>query len=140
MEETRALGEAWGRAAQPGLVIGLSGDLGVGKTVFVKGLAIGLGIAEKISSPTFSLVNEYQSGRLPLFHLDLYRLDTRQQIISAGLEEYLFQSRGVTVAEWIERWTIGEQPVTGDPSKIRLVRIEQTSENERSITYEDTRS
>jgi len=101
--DTAALGEQWGRVAQSGLVIGLSGDLGAGKTQFVKGLARGLGIAARVQSPTFALVNTYNGGRLTLFHLDLYRLDTREQIVAAGLEEYL-QPDGVTVIEWAERW------------------------------------
>ena len=101
--ETAALGEQWGRVAESGLVIGLCGDLGAGKTQLVKGLARGLGIAERVHSPTFALVNIYNGGRLTLFHLDLYRLDTREQIVAAGLEEYL-RPTGVTVIEWAERW------------------------------------
>jgi tRNA threonylcarbamoyladenosine biosynthesis protein TsaE len=104
--DTAALGEAWGRAADPGLVVGLCGDLGAGKTQLVKGFARGLGILECVRSPTFVLVNVYGGGRLPLFHLDLYRLETREQIIAAGLEEYL-KPGGVTVIEWAERW-LGE--------------------------------
>ena len=87
--ETEALGEAWGRAAQAGWVIGLSGELGAGKTQLVKGLARGLGITARVHSPTFTLVNEYDGGRLRLFHLDLYRLETREEMRSAGLEEFL---------------------------------------------------
>src|SRR3954451_5846934 len=87
--ETMVLGEQWGREAQPGLVIGLSGDLGAGKTELVKGIARGLGVTDCVHSPTFSLVNTYSGGRLPLHHLDLYRLDTVEQILAAGLEEYL---------------------------------------------------
>jgi tRNA threonylcarbamoyladenosine biosynthesis protein TsaE len=102
-EETEALGQAWGQTAQPGWVIGLSGDLGAGKTRLVKGFARGLDIAERVHSPSFALVNIYGGGRLPLIHLDLYRLETRQQIISAGLEDYL-QPAGVTVIEWADRW------------------------------------
>src|SRR5882724_12462839 len=83
-EETTALGEAWGRAAVSGLVIALSGDLGAGKTQLARGVARGLGIAERVHSPTFALVNEYRGGRLPLFHVDLYRLETIDQIIAAG--------------------------------------------------------
>src|SRR6476646_7565761 len=94
--ETAALGEQWGREAQSGLVIGLSGELGAGKTQLVKGLARGLNITERIHSPTFALINIYGGGRLPLFHLDLYRLDTPEQIATAGLEPYL-QPKGVTV-------------------------------------------
>jgi tRNA threonylcarbamoyladenosine biosynthesis protein TsaE len=101
--ETAALGEQWGRVAESGLVIGLSGDLGAGKTQFVKGLAWGLGITARVHSPTFTLVNIYSSGRLTLFHLDLYRLDTPRQIATAGLEDYLSPA-GVTVIEWAERW------------------------------------
>src|ERR1039457_4396735 len=101
--ETSALGEQWGRAAESGWVIGLSGDLGAGKTQFVKGLARGLGIVARAHSPTFALVNIYSGGRLTLFHRDLYRLDPRQQIAAAGLEDYL-NPAGVTVIEWAERW------------------------------------
>src|SRR5664280_2867105 len=100
--ETEALGELWGRAAREGLVIGLSGDLGAGKTQLVKGLARGLGIPARVHSPTFTLVNEYGGGRLRLFHLDFYRLETRRQMVSAGLEEFL-QPDGVTVIEWAEK-------------------------------------
>ena len=85
--ETEAIGEGWGRDAQPGWILGLSGDLGAGKTQLVKGLARGLGFAGKVQSPTFALINEYK-GRFTIFHIDLYRLENREQIIAAGLEEY----------------------------------------------------
>src|SRR5664279_481247 len=111
--ETAALGEQWGRAAASGLVIGLCGDLGAGKTQLVKGLARGLGIVERVHSPTFALVNIYNGGRLTLFHLDLYRLDTREQIVAAGLEEYL-KPAGMTVIEWAERW-FGKVPSPEPP-------------------------
>src|SRR5262245_12660482 len=88
-EETEALGEAWGRAARGGLVIGLTGDLGAGKTQLVKGIARGLNVSARVHSPTFTIVNEYAGGRLTLIHIDLYRLDTAAQIQAAGLEEYL---------------------------------------------------
>src|SRR5436305_12094823 len=101
--ETEALGEGWGREAGRGLVIALCGDLGAGKTQLVKGLARGLGITARVQSPTFALVNSYTGGRLKLFHLDLYRLETREQILAAGLAEYL-EPDGVTVIEWAERW------------------------------------
>src|SRR5438045_6154577 len=106
--ETEALGEQWGREAQSGLVLGLSGDLGAGKTQLVKGLARGLNITERVHSPTFALINVYSGGRLPLFHLDLYRLDTPEQIAAAGLEEY-FNPAGVSVIEWAERWFGGQR-------------------------------
>jgi tRNA threonylcarbamoyladenosine biosynthesis protein TsaE len=153
-EETIRLGETWGREAQPGLVIGLTGELGAGKTQLVKGLARGLGIAARVTSPSFALVNEYRDGRLPLFHLDLYRLDTPDQIIAAGLEEYLLDPPGVAVVEWMERWT---QPgnsgskiqrvadtghasgpvVPGGAGRYRRVVIETVGESERRISYED---
>jgi tRNA threonylcarbamoyladenosine biosynthesis protein TsaE len=135
--ETEALGEAWGRAAETGSVIGLSGDLGAGKTQLVKGLARGLGITARVHSPTFTLVNEYGGGRLRLFHLDLYRLETRAQIIAAGLEEYL-QPDGVTVIEWAERWFDGEPPTSGSQTNVRRVQIEALNETERRILYEDS--
>jgi tRNA threonylcarbamoyladenosine biosynthesis protein TsaE len=148
--ETAALGETWGCAAEAGMVIGLCGDLGAGKTQLVKGLARGLGITERVRSPTFALVNIYAGGRLALFHLDLYRLDTREQIAAAGLEEYL-NPAGVTVIEWAERWLDVGSPESTVPgtritengaravaSRLRWVRIEVLSETERRISYEDS--
>lgn len=128
-----ALGEAWGREAARGLVIGLSGDLGAGKTQLAKGIARGLGVTERIHSPTFTLVNQYESGRLPLYHIDLYRLDLPEQIIAAGLEEY-FHPDGVTIIEWAERWP--EAPARFQ-SQYRRVRIETLNDTDRRITYED---
>ena len=125
--ETESLGERWGRAAQSGLVIGLSGDLGAGKTQLVKGIARGLGIPARVHSPTFTLVNEYGGGRLRLFHLDLYRLETHRQMVSAGLEEFL-QPDGVTVIEWVEKMEDG---------KIIKAKIEIIGETERKIIYDD---
>src|SRR5580693_9480175 len=101
-EETQALGETWGRAAVSGLVIGLTGDLGAGKTQLAKGVARGLGFTGRVHSPTFTLVNEYAGGRRALFHVDLYRLQTLEQIEAAGLEEY-FHPAGVSVIEWVEK-------------------------------------
>ena len=132
--ETGSLGERWGRAAQTGLVIGLSGDLGAGKTQLVKGLARGLGITARVHSPTFTLVNEYGGGRLRLFHLDLYRLETRGQIVSAGLEEFL-QPDGVTVIEWAEKLEDGGWKM--EDGKIIKAKIEIIGEMERRIVYDD---
>jgi len=126
--DTELLGEKFGRAVQPGQVIALSGDLGAGKTQFVKGVARGLGISERVHSPTFTLVNEYGGGRLKLFHLDLYRLETAQQILSAGIEEYLSPD-GVVVIEWAERLEAGKKSVR--------VQIDIVSEAERRIIYDD---
>lgn len=138
-EETAALGEQWGREAKPGWVIGLTGDLGAGKTQLVKGIARGLGITARIQSPTFALVNEYREGRLPMAHLDLYRLETAEQIIGAGLEDYFTNPPGITVVEWCERWpdfATTHAPRTTHHS-LRLVRLKQTGETERRITHED---
>ena len=133
--ETEALGETWGRAANRGLVIALSGDLGSGKTQLVKGLACGLGITTRVHSPTFTLVNIYTGGRLALFHLDLYRLETKEQIFSAGLEEYL-KPDGVAVIEWAERLKDGERKREAGCG-IKWVQIEITGETERRIIYDD---
>jgi len=142
--ETEALGERWGREAQSGIVIGLSGELGAGKTQLVKGLARGLGTTSRVHSPTFTLVNEYGGGRLRLFHLDLYRLETLEQILAAGLEEYL-RPQGVTVVEWAERWFDAEPTPTTDRTElsktrscIRRVHIIILGETERQIVYEDS--
>ncbi len=141
--DTEALGEAWGRTVQHGEVIALSGDLGAGKTALVRGLARGLGCTSRVHSPTFTLVNVYAGGRLPLFHLDLYRLETLAQIHGAGVDEYL-QPDGVAVIEWAERM-IGEHPTsniehpTSNPQKpLRRVSIEILDNNTRRITYEDS--
>ena len=137
-DETYSLGESCGRLAAQGWVIGLSGNLGAGKTQFVKGLAHGLGVSARVHSPTFALINEYDGGRLPLYHLDLYRLETRAQIIGAGLETYFYQQAGVSVIEWIDRWL---DPGMTDASRVgggfRWVKIEQISACERRIEYED---
>ncbi|MGD0744317.1 MAG: tRNA (adenosine(37)-N6)-threonylcarbamoyltransferase complex ATPase subunit type 1 TsaE [Verrucomicrobiota bacterium] len=131
--ETESLGETWGRAVQPGWVIALSGELGAGKTHLVKGMARGLGIAARVHSPTFTLVNEYGGGRLRLFHLDLYRLKTREQILSAGLEEFLSPD-GVAVIEWAERLVDGSGKT--EDGKIKKVKIEIAGETERRIIYD----
>lgn len=134
--ETESLGEAWGREAQRGLVIALSGDLGAGKTQLVRGLARGLGFSGRIHSPTFTLVNTYEGGRLPLFHLDLYRLETQEQIHGAGVDEYL-QPAGVAVIEWAER--ILERGARNvERGMVRMVDIEIVDETTRRIVYEDT--
>ena len=139
-EETAALGEQWGREAEAGWIIGLTGALGTGKTQLVKGIARGLGISARVRSPTFTLVNEYTGGRLPLAHLDLYRLETPKQIVAAGLDEYWRRPSGVVVVEWAERWPGFAWPpaALATHGLIRLARIEQLEGNERRITYEDS--
>ncbi len=140
-EETAALGEAWAREVASGWTLALCGDLGAGKTQLVKGLARGLGFTGRVASPTFALVNEYSGGRLPLFHLDLYRLDTREQIAAVGLDEYFFTPRGVTVVEWAERWFGQGQKAKGNgqngEGRLRWVTFYNESETRRRIEYED---
>ncbi|HEX6655287.1 MAG TPA: tRNA (adenosine(37)-N6)-threonylcarbamoyltransferase complex ATPase subunit type 1 TsaE [Candidatus Limnocylindria bacterium] len=99
--ETRALGRALGRAAQPGTVLALSGPLGAGKTQLAKGVAQGLDVQSVVNSPTFVLMNEHE-GRLRLFHIDAYRLDDPEEALAAGLLDER-QASGVTVIEWADR-------------------------------------
>ena len=102
-QATLAFGRETGQACGPGEVLGLVGDLGAGKTHFVKGLAAGLGYEGEVTSPTFALVHEYPGGRLPLFHLDFYRLDSADELLGLGWDEYL-EAGGVVVAEWADRF------------------------------------
>jgi len=132
-----ALGRRLAEQLQPRTVIGLSGDLGAGKTRLVHGLARGLGIPGRVQSPTFALVNVHVGGRMPLYHLDLYRLETPALIQGAGLEEYL-EPDGVAVIEWAERWFDPNPPpaALGEPVHFKTIRLEVVSETERRITYE----
>jgi tRNA threonylcarbamoyladenosine biosynthesis protein TsaE len=135
-DETVAFGEGWGRTVAAGTVIGLAGDLGAGKTQFVIGLARGLGITARVQSPTFALVHEYSEGRLPLAHIDLYRLDTPEQITGAGLHEYLESPKGVVVVEWCDRWPpFRSGPL---PPRFRRVQIQHVDELTRCFTYDDS--
>ena len=101
MEETRELGRQMGTAAGPGDVLTLSGDLGVGKTVFTKGFALGIGVTEAVSSPTFTIVQEYHSGRLPLYHFDVYRIGDPEEMDEVGFDDYVYRD-GVSLIEWAE--------------------------------------
>ena len=99
--ETEALGEKLARKLRGGEVIAFTGDLGAGKTAFTRGLARGLGIADRVTSPTFTIVNEYEGGRLPLFHFDMYRLSCSDELYDIGWEDYLARG-GVCAVEWSE--------------------------------------
>ena len=101
-EETYALGEKIGKAAQPGQIYTLTGDLGVGKTVFTQGVAAGLGITEPVSSPTFTIVQVYEEGRLPFYHFDVYRIGEVEEMDEIGYEDY-FYGEGICLIEWSER-------------------------------------
>ena len=98
-EETYALGEKIGKAAQPGQIYTLTGDLGVGKTVFTQGVAAGLGITEPVSSPTFTIVQVYEEGRLPFYHFDVYRIADVEEMYELDCEGY-FYGDGVCLIEW----------------------------------------
>ncbi|MBD5460343.1 MAG: tRNA (adenosine(37)-N6)-threonylcarbamoyltransferase complex ATPase subunit type 1 TsaE [Lachnospiraceae bacterium] len=100
-KETWQLGFLLGQQAKPGTVCALTGDLGVGKTVFTQGLAAGLGIAEAVSSPTFTIVQIYEEGRLPLYHFDVYRIGDVEEMEEVGYEDY-FYGDGVCLIEWAD--------------------------------------
>ncbi len=102
-EETIAAGRERARGLQAGNILALYGDLGSGKTQFVKGLVAGLGSGAAVTSPTFTLIHEYSGGRLPVYHFDFYRLEDRSAAIRLGLEEYFFGD-GVSVVEWADRF------------------------------------
>lgn len=100
-DETYALGVKIGETAQPDTVYALSGDLGVGKTVFTKGIAAGLGITEPVTSPTFTIVQSYMGGRLPLYHFDVYRISDIDEMEEIGYDDCFFGG-GVSIVEWAE--------------------------------------
>ena len=124
---TRALGLSIADAAEPGDIIALIGDLGTGKTALTKYIAEGLGIKEEVISPTFTIVREYRSGRLPLFHFDVYRLSGPEEFIDAGAEDYLEDS-GLSVIEWAD--------IVADvlPPDALVVMIEYADEGKRKVT------
>ena len=100
-EETERLGAALAKRLQPGDVIAYYGDLGAGKTAFTRGVAAGLGVTDRVTSPTYTIVNEYLSGRIPLFHFDMYRLESADELFDIGWEDYLGRG-GVCAVEWSE--------------------------------------
>ncbi len=126
--ETEALGAALGKILPGGTVIAYQGDLGAGKTAFTRGLARGLGCTELVTSPTYTIVNEYLSGRLPLFHFDMYRLHSSDDLWDIGWEDYL-ERGGICAVEWSENVADAlENPIT--------VRVEKLGEESRRITIE----
>ena len=127
-EETEALGERLGKILTPGTILAYRGDLGAGKTAFTRGLARGLGCTQQVTSPTYTIVNEYLGGRLPLFHFDMYRLRSSDDLFDIGWDDYL-DRQGVCAVEWSENVADAmEDPVT--------VTIEKIGENARRITIE----
>ena len=129
-EETRRLGCRFGEEACPGQVYALSGDLGVGKTVFAQGFAAGLGIEGPVSSPTFTIMQLYGRGRLPLCHMDAYRLENEEELEAIGGHEY-FGGRGVCLVEWPERV---EELLPEDTFRIRIEKDYDRGPDFRRIT------
>ena len=127
LQETEALGEALGRILPPGSVVAYTGGLGAGKTAFTRGLARGLGIQERVTSPTFTIVNEYEGGRLPLFHFDWYRLEDGEELFEIGWEDYLSRG-GVCAVEWSENAPeVLEDPIRVDirpEGECRVISVE----------------
>ena len=126
--QTEAVGAALARALHPGTVIAYRGDLGAGKTAFTRGLARGLGVKEAVTSPTYTIVNEYLSGRLPLFHFDMYRLGSEDELFDIGWEDYLDRG-GVCAVEWSEN-------VWGAMEDVIVVTISRLDEDTRKIEIE----
>ena len=127
-EETEAVGAKLAELLAPGTVIAYRGDLGAGKTAFTRGLARGLGCSEQVTSPTYTIVNEYLSGRLPLFHFDMYRLRSAEDLWDIGWEDYLDRG-GICAVEWSENV---EEALEGAV----FVTIEKLGEDARKITVE----
>ena len=125
-EETETVGFRLGKELKPNTVLAFTGDLGAGKTAFTRGLARGLGATERVTSPTYTIVNEYLSGRLPLFHFDMYRLSCSDELWDIGWEDYLSRG-GVCAVEWSENVEDAlENPVQ--------ICIQKLGENTRKIT------
>ena len=126
--ETEAVGAALAKVLQPGTILAYRGDLGAGKTAFTRGLARGLGYADPVTSPTYTIVNEYLGGRLPLFHFDMYRLASSEDLWDIGWEEYL-ERGGICAVEWSEN-------VDDAMEQAIYVTIEKLGADSRRITLE----
>ena len=132
-EETFEVGRTIGMNAKPGQIYTLTGDLGVGKTVFTQGVAVGLGITEPVNSPTFTIIQEYEDGRLPFYHFDVYRIGDLEEMEEIGYDDYFF-GQGICLIEWAE---LIEEIL---PEKRIEVTIEQDLEKGfeyRKITIEE---
>jgi tRNA threonylcarbamoyladenosine biosynthesis protein TsaE len=129
-EETAALAERLANACKPGEVYCLDGDLGVGKTLFSQGFARGLGITEPVNSPTFTIVQVYEEGRLPLYHFDVYRIGDVSEMDEIGYEDYFFGD-GVCLIEWAE---LVEEIIPADAHRIRIEKDLSRGMDYRKIT------
>ena len=118
-EETEAVGVALAKQLTAGTVIAYTGDLGAGKTAFTRGLARGLGILDPVTSPTYTIVNEYLTGKLPLFHFDMYRLSCADELFDIGWEDYLLRG-GVCAVEWSEN----VEDALEDPIRVHIEKLD----------------
>jgi tRNA threonylcarbamoyladenosine biosynthesis protein TsaE len=125
--ESEALGQRFAKEVNAGSVLALKGELGSGKTQFVKGLVAGLGSGAAVTSPTFTILHEYSSGRFPVYHFDFFRLEDRQSVARLGLDDYFFGD-GVSVIEWADRFP------EFIPGQACWILFEIKSENTRAIT------
>ena len=130
--ETRALGEQLASGLQPGDTVILEGELGAGKSELARGIARGLGVTETVTSPSFTILNVYESGRCPLYHFDWYRLESEEELYELGMDEYL-GGDGIAVVEWAERCP------DAVPEDCIRIRLEATGEETRRITVNDGR-
>ena len=127
LAETEAIGQRFAKDVDAGSVLALKGELGSGKTQLVKGLVAGLGSGAAVTSPTFTILHEYSSGRFPVYHFDFFRLEDRQSVARLGLDDYFFGD-GVSVIEWADRFP------EFIPGQARWILFEIKSENTRAIT------
>lgn len=132
-EETFKLGEKLGNSAKAGQIICLNGDLGVGKTVFTQGFAKGLGIEESVNSPTFTIIQVYEEGRLPLYHFDVYRIGDPEEMYEIGYEDYFF-GEGVCLIEWSN---LIEELIPGNAVSVLIEKNLDKGLDYRRITVEE---
>ena len=130
--ETEAIARQLAEDLVAGSVLALTGELGSGKTLFTKGLVVGLGNPAPVTSPTFTIVHEYPGGRLPVYHFDFFRLENRESVARLDVEDYFF-GKGVSVIEWADRFP------DFIPEHARWISFEITSERQRIITLSDHR-
>lgn len=130
-QETFELGRKFAGELRRGDVLALAGDLGAGKTQFAKGIAAGLGVEAEVTSPTFTLIHEYPGGRLPLYHIDLYRLELEEEALKIGIDDYL-AGDGVTIVEWADKFS-GLMPPNAQ--NVRWVKFRPLKGDEREIQW-----
>ncbi len=135
-EETFALGKKLGEAAVAGAVFTLNGDLGVGKTVFAQGFAEGLGITGAVNSPTFTILQVYEEGRLPLYHFDVYRIEDPEEMYEVGFDDYLY-GQGVCLIEWAE---MVAEMLPEDYTAVTIAKAPEKGFSYRKITIKDNKA